>query len=66
MGTNLNSILAAAVPALITGVVSLIAGHFERRERKSQNATNAHMLAIDTRIVAVEARLTALESKRSI
>jgi hypothetical protein len=60
----MNSILAAAVPALITGVVSLLASHFDRRERKSQNATNAHMSAIDARICAVEARLAALESRR--
>jgi hypothetical protein len=52
----MNSILAAAVPALITGVVSLLASHFDRRERKSQNATNAHMSAMDARICAVEAR----------
>jgi broad specificity polyphosphatase/5'/3'-nucleotidase SurE len=52
----MNSTLAAAVPALITGVVSLLASHFDRRERKSQNATNAHMSAMDARICAVEAR----------
>jgi hypothetical protein len=60
----MNAILAASVPALITGVVSLIAGHFDRKERREQGVSNAHMSAIDARLVAVEARLTALESRR--